>query len=71
MARIAVNVAVAAASNPVHPSLHAVTPATPGAETTNVYVSYDTTKISGYQQLHSAVMAALGGLANGNFAANS
>jgi hypothetical protein len=69
MARLAVKITVAA--NPVHPSQHGAVSAAAGGETGDVYVSYDTTKITGYAQLHSALAAALGGLANGTLGANT
>jgi len=69
MARIAVKVTVV--TNPVHPSQHGTSTVAAGGETGDVYVSYDTTKIVGYQQLHSAIAAALQAITNGNFAANT
>jgi hypothetical protein len=69
MARIAAKVMVVA--NPVHPSQHGATPVVAGGETGDVYLSYDNTKITGYAQLHSALMAALGAITNGTFGANT
>ena len=69
MARLAVKVTVV--TNPVHPSQHGAAPVAAGAEVGDVYVSYDTTKIVGYEQLHSAMAAALNALANGNLTVNT